>query len=79
MRLIVEVADATLKTDLTRKASIYAHHDIPEYWVVDVNARVIHQMWAPEDSVYAERREKAFGAPITAVSIEGLAVETAGI
>lgn len=79
VRLIVEVADATVATDLTRKASLYAHHGIGEYWVADVNARVIHQMWAPQGGTYAEHRQVAFGERVEAMAVAGLAVETAGI
>jgi Uma2 family endonuclease len=79
VRLIVEVADATLKNDLTVKAAIYARHGVPEYWVVDVNAGIIHQLWHPDDASYGERREARFGARITAATIDGLSLETGGI
>lgn len=79
VRLIVEVADATLKTDLTVKAAIYASHRVPEYWVVDVQGDAIHQMWRPEGEAYTERRDVRFGEQIVAVTIDGLAVETEGI
>ena len=48
---------------------------MPEYWVVDVTGRVIHQMWSPGAEGYAERREAAFGERIEAVTIEGLTVD----
>ncbi|WP_366930206.1 Uma2 family endonuclease [uncultured Sphingomonas sp.] len=37
VRPIIEVADTTLRSDITCKSAIYAQHSIPEYWVVDVN------------------------------------------
>jgi len=77
--LLVEVADSTIRFDLGEKARAYAAGGIQEYWVADVNARVIHQMWAPEGEDYAERREVAFGERIAAATIAGLAVETGGI
>jgi Uma2 family endonuclease len=77
--LIVEVADTTAKFDLGAKARIYATAGIPEYWVADVTAKTIHQMWAPEGEGYTERREIAFGERIEAATITGLMVETAGI
>ena len=79
VKLIVEVADATLQSDLTRKRSVYARAGVPEYWVVDVTGRVIHQMWAPEGEAYAERRLGAFGEQIQAATIEGLAADTSGL
>jgi len=74
--LVVEISDSTAKYDLERKACIYAAAPIAEYWVVDVNARLIHQMWQPQDEVYTERREIGFDDRIVAATIEGLAVET---
>lgn len=79
VRLIVEVSDATLDNDLSVKAAIYARHGIPEYWVVDVEARAIHQMWSPDGEAYGERRELAFGEALEAVTIAGLRVETSGL
>jgi Uma2 family endonuclease len=40
--LIVEVSDTTLHTDLTAKAEKYATAGVPDYWVLDVNARQVH-------------------------------------
>jgi Uma2 family endonuclease len=78
-RLIVEVADASLGTDLNRKAAIYARHRIAEYWVVDVRGREIHQFWSPREERYSERRVIAFGEPIASATIAGLTVETDGL
>ena len=77
--LLVEIADTTREFDLLAKAPLYAGAGIPEYWVADVNARVIHQMWAPAGEAYVERREVAFGEVVEAVTIEGLTVETEGL
>jgi Uma2 family endonuclease len=45
LRLVVEISDATLGFDLTRKAELYARAEIVEYWVVDVAARrlIVHR------------------------------------
>jgi Uma2 family endonuclease len=77
--LIVEVADATLRSDMTRKAAIYARAGIPEYWVADVNGRAIHPMWHPLAGAYAERSTTDFGQPVNAATISGLTVATAGL
>lgn len=79
VKLIVEVADTTLRNDLDRKAALYARLGVPEYWVADVNGRIIHQMWAPAGEAYAERREVAIGEAVQAATIEGLSVETVGL
>ena len=77
--LIVEVADTTLATDLGVKAALYARQGIGEYWVADVNARVIHQMWAPDGDGYAERRKIRFGDDAVSATIPGLQVETSSL
>ncbi|WP_375397365.1 Uma2 family endonuclease [uncultured Sphingomonas sp.] len=77
--LVVEVSASTLRFDLEDKARMYAAAGVPEYWVADVNARIIHRLWTPKGETYAERREGAFGEPIAAAAISGLAVETAGL
>ncbi|MEO6214850.1 MAG: Uma2 family endonuclease [Sphingomonas sp.] len=74
--LVVEIADTTLGSDMKRKATIYARAGVPEYWVADVTAKVIHQMWAPEGEAYTERREVEFGDRVEAATVAGLAVET---
>lgn len=77
--LVVEVSSTTLRRDLGVKASIYANSNVPEYWVADVNGRVIHQMWQPAEGLYGERREIAFGERIVAATIAKLEVEAEGL
>lgn len=74
--LVIEIADATLRSDLGRKAAIYARHGVPEYWVVDVNGRTIHQLWSAADGGYGDHVQHRFGAIITAATIDGLTVVT---
>lgn len=79
LKIAIEISDSTADFDLGRKARLYARHRVPEYWVVHRDRGEVIQMWSPTDSGYAERREAAFGERIEAATIEGLAVETAGI
>lgn len=46
--LIVEVSDSTLRTDLTDKAEKYATAGIADYWVLDLNGRVLHVFRDPQ-------------------------------
>ena len=57
--LIVEVSDTSLKYDTTEKAVLYATAGIPEYWVLDLNARQLHVYRQPVDGVYTT----AFAVP----------------
>jgi len=76
VKLAVEISDSTLRMDLGRKAKLYASHGVPEYWVIDIEARVIHQMWAPEGDSYGRRLEVPFGERVEATKIDGIAIDT---
>jgi len=76
VRIAVEISDSSLAMDMGRKRRLYARHGIPEYWVADLDAGVIQQMWAAAGEDYAERREVAFGEVVEAATIAGLKVET---
>lgn len=77
--LVVEIADTTRDFDLGEKAALYASAGVPEYWVVDLPAAKIHQLWAPEGEAFRERREVELGARIEAMTVAGLGVETSGL
>ena len=81
VRLIIEVSDSTLKTDLGVKADLYANAGVPEYWAVDLNEKrvLMHSNPRPDDSGYGSQLDVPFGAPLHAATIEGLTVETAGL
>jgi Uma2 family endonuclease len=51
--LVIEVADATVRLDLVRKARIYAAAGVPTYWVIDIGAEVVHVHTDPAESGYA--------------------------
>jgi Uma2 family endonuclease len=55
-RLLVEVSDSTLRTDLGRKARIYADAGVAEYWVVDVKNLVVYVHRDPAAGRYTSRR-----------------------
>lgn len=46
--LVVEISDTTLTDDMTEMAELYATASIPEYWVLDLNARVLHVYRDPQ-------------------------------
>lgn len=74
--LIVEVSSSTLARDMRDKVAIYASARVPEYWVVDVNGRIIHRFSKPSADGYRKHDEIAFGEPLTAVTIAALTIET---
>ncbi len=50
--LVIEVADSTLKSDLTSKKTTYAKAGIIEYWVIDVNNQKLHVFREPVEDDY---------------------------
>lgn len=79
LKLAIEISDTTAATDLGVKLRLYAGAGVPEYWVVERDARLIHQMWAPSNGVYTERRVVAFGERVEAVTISGVGADTGRI
>jgi Uma2 family endonuclease len=58
--LVVEVlSPSTARADRVRKRALYARVRVPEYWIVDVDARIIER-WRPDDErpeILSERLE----------------------
>src|SRR3712207_6255549 len=79
VRLAVEVSDTTLADDLGPKRALYAAASVPEYWVVNLPARAIHQYWAPADGAYTRSAVVPFGETIRSATLAGLAVPTAAL
>jgi Uma2 family endonuclease len=77
--LIVEVSDTSLQHDLQRKADLYSRFQIPEYWIVDVNAGSIHQMWRPGAGGYSESRNVTFGYDIVSTTLPDLVISTSNL
>ena len=54
--LVVEVADASLAFDRTRKAALYARAGISEYWIVNLLDSMLEVYRHPEGSTYREHQ-----------------------
>jgi Uma2 family endonuclease len=50
--LVVEVSDATLGFDRSRKARIYAESGIPEYWILNLIDRYLEVHREPQNGAY---------------------------
>jgi len=77
--LIVEISLTTLAIDMGRKREAYAAAGIAEYWVVEVESRIIHLMSSPAGSTFRHHRRVAIGQPLAAATIPGLTVSTNGL
>ena len=52
--LLVEVSDTTLRYDTEVKLPLYARHDIPEVWIVDLEHQRLEVFRRPDEGVYLE-------------------------
>lgn len=77
--LIIEVSRTTLGRDLTVKRDIYARAAVPEYWVVDVNAAVVHRFADPRAGVYRIEPPIPLAGEIRSLTMPDLAIDGAGI
>src|SRR5262249_35603136 len=50
--VVIEVADSSLEYDRDVNAPIYAKAGIPEYWLVDLDAKVLTRHLAPERGMF---------------------------
>ena len=75
--LIVEVADTSLAFDLGEKSAKYAGAGIPEYWVVDLQANVVHVLRSPIGDEYADRRTALAGDTISPAEYPDVAIDVA--
>ena len=54
--LIIEVAEISLDYDRKTKGPLYAASDVPEYWIVDIEARCVEIHTDPAGEAYASVR-----------------------
>lgn len=71
--LAIEVADSSLRWDLGRKARIYANFGIPELWVIDALARVVHVHREPRLEGYGYIRKFVETDRIESAAVPGTA------
>jgi Putative restriction endonuclease len=78
VRLIVEVADTSLADDLGDKRASYAKAGLLEYWVANLNGKVMHRHHAPNGQAYWAADLTSFGAPAAGLTLP-ITVETAAL
>lgn len=77
--LIVEVADTSIRYDLLDKRDLYAVGRVREYWVVDVNARLVHQFWSLGNGSYTDNRAVPLDGALQSMTMPELAIDGSGI
>lgn len=75
--LVIEVARSSLEFDLGEKARRYAMAGYPEYWVIDVDARLVHVHQGPHaDGSWRSVVQQSDG-PLVAVAAPPIELDTA--
>jgi Uma2 family endonuclease len=79
--LVIEVARRSLRKDRQVKASVYARFGIGEYWIVDVDARVVEVLSDPDatNGVYRWARTVTTADTLTSEALPGLSLAVADI
>ncbi|MBY0562745.1 MAG: Uma2 family endonuclease [Hyphomonadaceae bacterium] len=67
-RICVEIADESLADDIGPKRLEYAETGLLEYWVLDVNARALHQFWDLHEGDYRRRHIVRAGETLTSAT-----------
>lgn len=66
--LVIEVSGASLRKDRGVKAGVYARFGVAEYWIVNVEARVVEVLSDPDVAKGAYRRARTVTAAETLTS-----------
>jgi len=77
--LLIEVADSSLKFDQNQKLRLYALHNIPEYWLLNLKDSCIEIYRQPHDGLYAEKTILRSGDKITLSQLDNISIEIANI
>lgn len=73
--LVVEAADSSLRFDRDIKMRLYATHQIPEAWLVDVRGRRLIRHRAPRDGAYALVDEPSLDAALDVAALPGVTID----
>jgi len=77
--LIIEVADSSLEHDRETKASLYAAAGVPEYWIVDVIARVVEVHTQPGAGGYASVQRSETNSVLSIAALPDVTVDVSGL
>jgi Uma2 family endonuclease len=72
--LAVEVSDTTLRRDRRVKLALYARAGIPEFWIVNVEAREIEIYRSADGDAYAAVERKGPGDVATIEALPGVTI-----
>ncbi len=72
--LVIEVSDSTLRFDKIEKAMLYAQAGIPEYWILDVNNKLVIQHTQPSETGYQLIQQLTAGKTVASPTLPDLSL-----
>ncbi len=77
--LVIEVSDTTLRYDRDVKVPLYARHDVPEVWIVDVQSDELLVYGSPSDGAYARHTSATRPATMLVTALPGVTVDLSSV
>jgi Uma2 family endonuclease len=77
--LLVEIAESSLRYDREVKLPLYARHDIPAVWLVDLQNSRLFLSSDPKDGGYQSTQTADIDHPIALPGLTGLEVDLSGL
>src|SRR5579884_1416641 len=72
---LIEVSDASSSRDRTAKVSLYARHNVPEVWIVDLQRERLHFYRTPREGAYTDVSFTAKPGVIALAAPSGITVD----
>lgn len=77
--LVIEVSDTTLDYDMRVKAPLYARHGVSNYWIFDLNARVLRVFRAPGGDAYHDVTSIERPGVVSLPGLSGVTIDLTGV
>jgi Uma2 family endonuclease len=73
--LLIEIADSSLQFDQNQKLRLYAMHNIPEYWLLNLIDNCLEVYRKPKGEVFAEKTTLYNGDNITLSQLPEITIQ----
>lgn len=77
--LLIEVSDSTLAFDQNQKLQLYARHNIPEYWIVNLIDNCLEVYRKPYGESYEQKTTLRTGDNITLSQLPDMSISVSAI
>ncbi len=77
--LLIEVSDTSLQFDQNQKLRLYVLHNIPEYWLLNLNDVCLEVYRKPNGEVYAEKTTLYPGDSVTLSQLTDISIQVSDI